>query len=227
MKTPRDSRDRRVSTRMALVFMLLLVVGTIVLQYSVDNAAGSGAGWEKASPLDAGRSMLDLLGGVRQAVAANLWSKTDAVHHEYYGGDITKEQALYPYYWLITRLDPHFTMAYFYASYMLCRFGKIDSGFNLAIEGLRYNPDSAMMQYNLAQIYFFFKKDPAKARYHLLKAIQLTNDGQQKAVSETLLGTIDQVIAGKKKQPEVGSIKQASGLDKQIDKYNEEHGVKE
>lgn len=226
MRAPRDSRDRRVSTRMALVFLLVLVVGSIVLQYSVDNAAGSGAGWEKASPLDAGRSVLDLLGGVRQAVAANLWTKTDAIHHGYYGGDITKEQALYPYYWLITRLDPHFTMAYYYASYMLCRFGKIDPGFNLAIEGLRYNPDSPLMQYNLAQIYFFFKKDPAKARYHLLKAMQLTNDEGDKAVYETLLGTIDRVIAGKKKQPEVSPIKQASGLDKKVDQFNKEHGIK-
>ena len=217
----------RLSGRVVVLALVVLLASVVLLQYSIDNTTTAKTGWEDSSPFDTARSVLDVLGGIRETLAAFFWTKTDEVHHGYYGADITKEQALYPYYWLITRLDPHFTMAYYYASYMLCRFGKIDSGFNLAIEGLRYNPDSPLMQENLAEIYFFFKKDPAKARYHLLKAIQLTNDEGDKMVYGNLLNTIDRVLAGKLKQPVVGPIKQASGLDKQLDKYNEEHGIKE
>ncbi len=220
MKRPSSSRLFGGVLALALIALL---AGAVLLQYSIDNAAGSKTQQERSSPSQAGRSLLDLLGGVRESIAAYFWIKTDAIHHEYYGGDITKEQALYPYYWMITRLDPHFTMAYFYASYMLCRFGEVKPGFDLALEGVRYNPDSPLMQYNLAEIYFFFEKDPAKARYYLLKAIQLTNDEQDKIVWGNLLNTIDEVLAGKRKQPVVGSIKQAAGLDKKLDKYEQQH----
>ena len=184
----------RLSGRVIVLALVVLLAGVVLLQYSIDNTTTAKAGWEDSSPFDAGRSVLDLLGGIRETLAAYFWTKTDEVFHEYLSANIGKEDALYPYYWMITRLDPHFTMPYYFASWTLARLGRVDQGFNLAMEGLRYNPYSANLQENLASMYFFLKKDPKKARYHILKAIELTNDKQQKTVYRSFLDTVNKVI---------------------------------
>ena len=222
MKAVRDSTGRRVSTWMAIAVIVMLLAGGALLQYSIDNANETRAGWEDSSPFNTARSLLDILGGMRESLASNLWSKTDVVFHEYLGGNIGNEYALYPYYWLITRLDPHFTMAYYYASWMLARMGHVEQGFDLALEGLRYNPYSARLNDNLASIYFYFKKDPKKAKYHMLKAISLTTDEQEKAVYENLLKVIDKVIAGERKIPDIVPLQQLNRLNEQLEE-TEQH----
>ncbi len=197
----------RLSTRVIVLALVVLLAGVVLLQYSIDNTTTAKAGWEDSSPFDAGRSVLDLLGGIRETLAAYFWTKTDEVFHEYLSANIGKEDALYPYYWMITRLDPHFTMPYYFASWTLARLGRVDQGFNLAMEGLRYNPYSANLQENLASMYFFLKKDPKKARYHILKAIELTNDKQQKTVYRSFLDTVNKVIEGKRKIPDVAPLR--------------------
>lgn len=206
MKTLRDSRGRQVSSWMAVLVIVMLVAGAVALQYSMDDSSGSRPGWDDSGPFDSARSVLDMLGGIRQSVAANFWSKTDDVYHRYFGSDIAQDQAIFPYYWTITRLDPHFVMAYYFASWLLARLGNVDDGLAMALEGLRYNPGSAQLQENLAHIYFFFKKDPARARYHMLKAIKLTDDEEQRQIYERFLRTIDEVIAGEKEIPEPATL---------------------
>ncbi len=214
-------RPRR-STVAVVAVMALLIAGAVVLQYAIDGSEPAAASWDESSPFDTARSVLDLLGGVRQSVAANLWSKTDEVFHEYVH-DISKEQALYPYYWLITRLDPHFTMAYYFASWMLARLGRVDRGLELAREGLRYNPDSAELQENLAQLYFFFKRDPALARYHILKAIELTGDGEQRQVYESFLRSVDDVISGKREMHDLVPMREAHRMHEQLEEQEGHH----
>lgn len=199
-------------TFVTVALVVLLLAGAVLLQYSLDDSEVIQAGWDESSPFDTARSFLDVLGGIRETLAAHFWTKTDVVFHEYLGASLANEDALYPYYWMITRLDPHFVMPYFFASWMLCRFGLVDEGFNLALEGLRYNPDSGKLQENLASIYFFFKKDPEKARYHILKAIRLAPDEEQKSVYMTFLRIIDDVIAGKRTIPDVASLHQAEKI---------------
>jgi len=213
----------RLSTRVIVLALVVLLAGVVLLQYSIDNTTTAKAGWEDSSPFDAGRSVLDLLGGIRETLAAYFWTKTDEVFHEYLSANIGKEDALYPYYWMITRLDPHFTMPYYFASWTLARLGRVDQGFNLAMEGLRYNPYSANLQENLASMYFFLKKDPKKARYHILKAIELTNDKQQKTVYRSFLDTVNKVIEGKRKIPDVAPLRQTNKLKKEIEEHEEHH----
>jgi len=213
----------RLSTRVIVLALVVLLAGVVLLQYSIDNTTTAKAGWEDSSPFDAGRSVLDLLGGIRETLAAYFWTKTDEVFHEYFSANIGKEDALYPYYWMITRLDPHFTMPYYFASWTLARLGRVDQGFNLAMEGLRYNPYSANLQENLASMYFFLKKDPKKARYHILKAIELTNDKQQKTVYRSFLDTVNKVIEGKRKIPDVAPLRQTNKLKKEIEEHEEHH----
>ncbi len=223
MKALRDSKGRQVSTWMALVVIAALLAGGIALQYSIDGSSGSRAGWDDSTPFDTARSVLDVLGGVRESLATNLWSKTDDIFHEYMGGSVSKDVGVFPYYWLITKLHPRFAMAYYYASWTLARLGRVDEGFDLALEGVRYNPDSEMLQYNLASIYFFFKKDAKKARYHLLKAISLTDDEDQKLIYENFLSTVDQVISGERSYPELMSIEEADKLNEEVGEHLHEH----
>jgi hypothetical protein len=200
-----ERNSSRVATFMVVLLIVVLLSGTVLLQYSLDSSSATERSLKNSTPFDTGRSILDLLGGVRETLAAYFWTKTDVIHHTYYGEDITREQAFYPYFWLITKLDPHFTMAYYYASYMVCWFGKMDLGLNLALEGARNNPDSAILQENLSQIYLFFMKDPKRARDHILKAIQLSKDPADTVTYVKFLSTIDLIITGARKIPKIPS----------------------
>ena len=213
----------RLSGRVIVLALVVLLAGVVLLQYSIDNTTTANTGWEDSSPFDTARSVLDVLGGIRETLAAYFWTKTDEVFHEYLSANIGKEDALYPYYWMITRLDPHFTMPYYFASWTLARLGRVDQGFSLAMEGLRYNPYSANLQENLASMYFFLKKDPKKARYHILKAIELTNDKQQKTVYRSFLDTVNKVIEGKRKIPDVAPLRETNKLKKEIEEHEEHH----
>ena len=213
----------RFSSRVIVLFLLVVLAGAVLLQYSIDNTTAAKTGWKDSSPFDTAHSILDVLGGLRETVAAYFWTKTDDVFHGYLGGNMGKEDALYPYYWMITRLDPHFTMPYYFASWTLARIGKVDQGFDLAMEGLRHNPYSASMHDNLASMYLFFKKDPKKARDHILKAMELTDDQQQKAVYETFLGTVDKVIAGERKIHDPVPLRQTEKITEEAEQHEHEH----
>ena len=214
---------RRSASSLATFMVALLIVGVlagaVLLQYSLDSAFATKQSWSKSSPFDTGRSILDLLGGVRETLAAYFWTKTDTVFHEYYGAGPMRSQSLYPYYWLITRLDTHFIMAYYYASWMLCHFGRVDEGLDLALEGVKYNPDSATLQDNLSQIYLFFKGDPEKARYYCLKAIGLEHDERQRAVLRNFLNLIDSILAGRKPIPKVPTSENLRKTSKQLEEH--------
>lgn len=207
----------------AVFVAVLLASGAVFLQYAIDGSRPAAAGWDESSPFDAARSVLDLLGGVRQSLAANLWSKTDTVFHEYLHS-VDNEHALFPYYWLITRLDPHFTMAYYFASWMLARLGWVDQGFDLAVEGLRYNPDSPALQQNMAELYLFYRKDPVRARGHILKAMELSGSEADRQVYETFLAIVEKVLAGEKEIPEPVPMQQAHEDDERHHDHRHDQG---
>lgn len=203
--------------------IVLLLLGASLVQVALDRSGAAHAGWDRSSPAETGRSVLDVLGGVRQTLAAYMWTKTDSIFHEYLGHSLGKEKPLFPYYWMISRLDPHFTMAVYYASWMLAQFGKVDAGLALAMDGVRENPDSALLQENLASIYLYFIKDPAKALYHGRKAIELTRDEDERYVYERLQKVIEDVIAGRKPLPEVVPVDTANRYDSHQDEHGHEH----
>ncbi|MBU4385432.1 MAG: hypothetical protein KKH73_00400 [Actinobacteria bacterium] len=203
----------RWSAAISVALLVVILVGAVGLQYSLDDSPVIQASWDESSPFDTARSFLDILGGVRETLAAYLWTKTDTIFHDYLGHTLKNEEAIVSYHWLITRLDPHFVMPFYFASWLLCSFDRVNEGLDLAIEGVRYNPDSSQLQENLASIYFYFKKDAAKARYHLLKAIRLSSDVEDKRIFSNFLKVVDAVIAGEKEIPEVGNIHDVEGFD--------------
>lgn len=199
---------RRTKTILIAVIVLCLAVPAGI-QVSIDRGKTSRTNWRDVPAVEGASSFADIFGGVRQFLAAYLWNKGDTVYHEYYGANVYKEIALYPYYWMITRLDKHFATPFYFASWMLCRFGLTDEGFNLAIEGLKHNPNSPELHENLASIYYFFKKNPKKARYHVVRAINLTSDPEERQVLMNFLSLVEETLAGKKKIPELTPVSEA------------------
>ena len=202
-------KRRGVGAALVVALIVMILAGVVLIQYSLDRASAQ-AGWKDSTPFNASRSILDVLGGVRDSLAAVLWSRTDSIYHGYLGGDISKDVFYIPYQWLITRLNPHFAIAYYYASYILCRLGKVQQGFDLALEGVRNNPDSSELQENLAEIYIFFKRDPTKALYHINKAIRLRNrNGSGYFVTpeyDSIKKMIEGVASGRIKLPALTSL---------------------
>lgn len=202
MPASRKSK-KRFGVIAVVAVLLAALVGGVLLQYSLDNSA---VAHSNNSVSAGGHSLLDVFGGVRQTLAAFMWNKGHTVFHQYLGEDPKQDIVMYPYYWLITKLDPHFEEAYFYASYMLCHFGLVKEGYALALEGVRNNPDSAELQRNLAEIYFFFKKDPRKAKYHIEKAIALSTDDADKVIYGKLYALIAYVLNGTMPLPAPGTV---------------------
>jgi len=190
---------RKKFTLGVIAMVIVLVTAGAFVQASVDTSVTTGVGSGQSAPSSAGHSVLDVLGGVRESLAAYFWTKTDSVFHDYFGGSLAKEKPLFPYYWMITRLDPHFVMPYYYASWMLCQFGHPREGLALAIEGARYNPDSADLQENLAEIYLFFMEDPQKALYHSQKAIEMATSPEQVLPYQSVQKVIELVLSGQRK----------------------------
>jgi len=110
----------------ALIVAILAVA--VLLQFSLDDSPVIQATWDESSPFDAADSFLDVLGGVRETLAAYFWTKTDVIFHEYLGHTLKNDYVLVSYYWLITRLDPHFVMPFYFASWLLCSFGQVEEG---------------------------------------------------------------------------------------------------
>lgn len=212
---------RKAKIAIVAVLVLLLAVAALV-QVSLDSSARERPGWDQSSPLDMGRSLLDVLGGIRQSLAAYFWTKADNVFHGYMGHGLGTDGPLYPYYWMITRLDQHFEMPFYYASWMLCRSGRVEEGIKLAQEGVKYNPESGLLQENLAEIYFYYRRDPEKARYHGLKALALAKNDDERFMYIPFQKVIDQVIAGTKKIPKVPDLTRMH-----IEPDSDEHGHQE
>jgi len=190
---------RKKFTLGVIAIVIVLVTAGAFVQASVDTSVSTGVVSGKTAPSSAGHSVLDILGGVRESLAAYFWTKTDSVFHDYFKGNLANDKPLFPYYWMITQLDPHFVMPYYYASWLLCQFGRPREGLALAIEGARNNPDSADLQENLAEIYLFFMNDPQKALYHSQKAIEMATSPEQLKPYQSVQNLIQLVISGKRK----------------------------
>ncbi|MCS6948950.1 MAG: tetratricopeptide repeat protein [Armatimonadota bacterium] len=74
-------------------------------------------------------------------------------------------------YFLIS-VDPHHIEAYENAGWLLWSSNRDDEAVALYERGIRNNPDAYDMYYELGQYYYLRKKDYAKAREYLERAIQ-------------------------------------------------------
>ncbi len=118
--------------------------------------------------------------GEFRIVAANMiWAvDVDHYHHRFMaeGGEWTKNLSLIPFLRLITILDPHFVQAYDVGGAILCNTGQFEQAKQYLSEGVSHNPTEWLLRYDLAMMYYYFRKDPGAALPYALRARDVATD---------------------------------------------------
>lgn len=124
-----------------------------------------------------------------------------------------------PFYRLMTWADPHFIQGYTLGATFIAKGGKYaDRGIQFLLEGERANPHSFEIQTELGHFYLVYKKDPARAEAHLVRAIQLAppHDKQSEGEQESFLDAYHWLVLAYVKS---GQPEQAVRLAKQGLRY--------
>ena len=89
-----------------------------------------------------------------------------------------KQNEMLPFFAAATTLDPYNVEAVLTAAYWLDgRLGRTDSAVAVLEKGLRDNPGSWEIEYDLAKIYFYRKKDYAQSTAHFSEAVRKADPG--------------------------------------------------
>ncbi|MGV8118718.1 MAG: tetratricopeptide repeat protein [Candidatus Xenobiia bacterium LiM19] len=124
---------------------------------------------------DSRQIFLSMLGEMRYTLAAFVWLKADYYHHdaEASGENWTENKSLMPLIRLVTYLDPHFVQAYDFGGYHLAvNLKKPEEGINLLQEGIRNNPGSFDLLWEMGYI-LSEQKRYKEAIPYLLQALPL------------------------------------------------------
>jgi len=98
--------------------------------------------------------------GLDNAAADIVW--LSAI--QYFGGGESKtNQALSPYLFLASELDPKFAYPYAFGALILPTIGQVDKGIELAKKGIDQKVDDWRIPYYLATTYYLSKNDPIEA----------------------------------------------------------------
>jgi len=124
---------------------------------------------------DSREMFLSVLGEMRYTLAAFVWLKADYYHHDAEASrqPWTENKSLMPLIRLVTYLDPHFVQAYDFGGYHLAvNLKKPEEGINLLQEGIRNNPDSFDLLWEMGYV-LSGQKRYSEAIPYLLKALPL------------------------------------------------------
>ncbi|MBE0447609.1 MAG: tetratricopeptide repeat protein [Actinobacteria bacterium] len=177
VKTPAFGHNTRGVVTPLMVGALLL--SAVFLQVGIDNER-TRLGLTTTRVKSTASTTLEFLGGLRATAAALLWIKVDRLHDSYYGQLSKEEDELIPLYRLVTWLDPHIYQAYYVGSYMLYLVDRPDEGWDFALEGLRMNPESSRMEFNVGHLALVYRNDYKDAISHLERAYSLAQDDEDK-----------------------------------------------
>lgn len=122
-------------------------------------------------------SVFDFLGGVRTYIAYRLIILIDDIHH-IYGGALSEEVDIIPYYVLISWLEPHLIDAYYVGAYIAFQNEREQEGIEFTLQGIERNPDSAMLYQSLADLYMRQEKWDLAAQA-VETAMKLENDASR------------------------------------------------
>jgi len=111
-----------------------------------------------------GRAGFAYLTGVRTFIAAVLWNRLDPIFHEYYEDlTLTEQTQMLPTMQAVIALDPQFIDAYYVAAWMLAQRGDVETGLDIARQGVENNPRSGILRMNYAQLLYLFGGDTPAA----------------------------------------------------------------
>jgi len=159
-------------------FFVAIMLGVFLEGLKPDNGLGVG------NRTDSRQMMLSMLGEMRYTIAAFVWLKADYYHHdgEASGMSWTEDKSLMPLIRLVTYLDPHFVQAYDFGGYHLAmNLKKPKEGIDLLQEGLRNNPDSLDLNWEMGYI-LSEQKRYSEAIPYLERSLSL--GGQKSTIDE-------------------------------------------
>ncbi len=139
-----------------IAILALLVVALLAAQFGADAQAAQVS--RDSSAL--GRAGFAYLAGVRTFIAAVLWNRIEPIYHAYYEDLPLHEQLqTLPTLQMVIALDPQFVDSYYIAAWMLAQRGDVETGLDIARQGVENNPDSGILRFNYAQILYLFGDD--------------------------------------------------------------------
>lgn len=122
---------------------------------------------------------------LRRVAASALYLQMDDYHHigMYQGQSWATITDYLPQAWLISRLDPGFSVVFVdAANHLAVNLGLVEEGLNLAREGIRHNPDSLDIAYEYAFLLYETgagsSDETAKAVLHYHELLRLSNGDQ-------------------------------------------------
>ncbi|MCL4554514.1 MAG: hypothetical protein M1617_03505 [Actinobacteria bacterium] len=151
---PKKTRGRHCIQRIGI--LVLLVAALLGAQFGADAQAVQAS--RDASAL--GRAGFAYLTGVRTFIAAVLWNRIEPIYHGFYEHLPLHEQLqTLPTLRMVIALDPQFVDSYYIAAWMLAQRGDVETGLDIARQGVENNPDSGLLRFNYAQVLYLFADD--------------------------------------------------------------------
>lgn len=154
-----------------IILSAILFIACAVLSLQLDATRPSPPDVGVGKVSDSTRILLGMLGEVRYTLAAFIWLKADAYHHEYelYGKDWKTNKALMSLIRLVTDLDPHFIQAYDFGSYHLAvNLKHYDEAYAFLKEGRANNPDDFVLNWETGYLLCTQKKYEEALPYLLM-----------------------------------------------------------
>ncbi len=161
----------RLQTRTAIAIAALALIAVLGGQALADRAEPMSAnGAVTGAAL--GRAGFAYLTGLRKFGAAVLWNRLEPQMHEYYGGTgLGRMTFMLPSVRAIVALDPQLVQAYYVAPVILIDSGHLQTGMDLAKEGVQQNPRSGLLLASYAELLFTRSKDATAALPYAVRTL--------------------------------------------------------
>jgi len=155
-------------SRMAAIFLVLALAGSILTLMKIDSVRGSQATLDEVLYITSGKTLQRMSLGYRGLLADIYWTR--AV--QYFGDKHIIEAVHYdlldPLLNITTDLDPNLLVAYNYGAFFLSQkaphgAGQPERAVALLEKGIRFNPDDWRLYFNLGFVEYMDRKDPKAA----------------------------------------------------------------
>lgn len=139
---------------LAAVLLAMALGGQAMTDSLADGATG-------ADTTEAvGRAASSYLSGLKTFGAAVLWNRLNPVFHNYYGGtSLADQRYMLSTIAIVEALDPSLVEPYYVGAWVLVQNDRVDDGLAMAIRGVAENPNSGLLNANLAQIQLLYSGD--------------------------------------------------------------------
>ncbi len=172
-----------------VVVLLALSLGGQAIADQVEPTSGGASTAEVVS--QAGFSYLT---GLRTYAAAVLWNRIEPILHGYYQGEGLKGQRyMLPTLSAVVMLDPQFEDAYYVGAWIVASNDEVESGIELARQGVEANPNSGRLRVGYAQMLETWGEDLEAAHEQAALAMSPDmewRDGFEKHDSYAIIGAI-------------------------------------